>query len=447
MNLNLSPQPLQYTFMKNGKTKLPTGLKQLKWFDTPHRMFFTIIDGARSEIKYTKFNPGSRTHITTWLKKYYNWIPKSFTSKGNVKVSYETLEGLSHIPEANMLKDYLKLSKDHSQLSTGMGSLLNSYNPDTHCIHHRCDGMGTNTGRMAHSSPNVSQVPAQKEFRELFSCPKDYSIVGADLSGQELRVLAHFIYPYDNGAYAKAVLEGNKENGTDIHTMNMKAAELDTRDEAKTLIYAILYGASATKIGVNLIKEDTIVEYTSQEFSKMKTKVEKRVINLDGELFFPISKDELMPYTDRLIESAIFGERIYNKFIDKTVGYKDLKDKYTKYADTHGYIIGVDGRRLTVRSSHSVLNLLFQGTAAVVSKQWNINAEEMFKAKYNKGYMKDFWQNAVIHDEIQYSVKNELILEFKPLLEQAATFISKQLNLNVPMAAEAASGQSWYDCH
>ena len=95
--------------------------------------------------------------------------------------------------------------------------------------------------------PNLGQVPAVsvpygKQFRELFTVPKNKSLVGCDVSGLELRILGHYIAKFDNGAYADVVVNG------DIHTENQKLAGLDTRDQSKRFLYAWLYGAGVSKI-------------------------------------------------------------------------------------------------------------------------------------------------------------------------------------------------------
>ena len=88
---------------------------------------------------------------------------------------------------------------------------------------------------MSSFAPNLQQVPSVRaefgpECRELFTVPQGYKLVGADLSGIELRVLAHFLD--DGGQYADEILKG------DIHTSNMKAFGLNDRSQAKVAIYA-----------------------------------------------------------------------------------------------------------------------------------------------------------------------------------------------------------------
>src|SRR5690606_31621074 len=182
----------------------------------------------------------SRTHIYKRLKDKYNWKPKEFTEKGTPKVSEEVLESLPY-PEAELLNEYLMIQKRISQLAEGHSAWLKMVRPDGR-IYGSVITNGAVTGRMTHNSPNLAQVPAVnvpygKECRSLFTVPDDRVLVGADASGLELRCLAHYMARFDKGAYARELLEG------DIHTANQKAAGLPTRDNAKTFIYAFLYGA------------------------------------------------------------------------------------------------------------------------------------------------------------------------------------------------------------
>ena len=137
------------------------------------------------------------------------------------------------------------LQKRIGQLAEGNAAWLRLVDKDGK-LRHVINPQGTVTGRMSSFSPNLQQVPAVRaefgaECRELFTVPRGYQLVGADLSGIELRVLAHFLN--DGGAYGREILEG------DIHTANMKAAGLSSRDQAKTMIYALCYNAGDQRLG------------------------------------------------------------------------------------------------------------------------------------------------------------------------------------------------------
>ena len=94
--------------------------------------------------------------------------------------------------------------------------------------------------RCAHRKPNLAQVPADKEFRELFTASPGMTMVGADLSGIELRMLAHYLGRYDGGRYADILLND------DIHQVNADKIGI-TRRQVKTVTYAFLYGAGNEK--------------------------------------------------------------------------------------------------------------------------------------------------------------------------------------------------------
>jgi DNA polymerase I-like protein with 3'-5' exonuclease and polymerase domains len=110
-------------------------------------------------------------------------------------------------------------------------------------IHHHCS-VSTNTFRCAHRKPNLAQCPADKEFRELFIASPRHTMVGADLSGIELRMLAHYLGRYDGGRYADILLND------DIHQVNADKIGI-TRRQVKTVTYAFLYGAGNEKIGTS----------------------------------------------------------------------------------------------------------------------------------------------------------------------------------------------------
>lgn len=176
-----------YTHYKNGRIKLPAKTKY-KFFTEPHKLHYSYTLGEYQPIKLTKFNPGSRQHIERWLKDMYGWTPTEFTSKGTSKIDAETLKNLEY-PEATLLKQYLKLVKDISQLSGTDNSLISCYYDKTHSIHGSVDTLGTVTRRATHYAPNLSQTPKKDpskgqdgEFRKLFTVPEGWVFVGADAS-------------------------------------------------------------------------------------------------------------------------------------------------------------------------------------------------------------------------------------------------------------------------
>ena len=214
--MDLAPYTIPHLkFFKNGKVKL-VGVSTIKWFDSPHRTILVTKEGEYQKLAYTVFNPGSRDQIIRWMEEDFNYTFPFYTAKGSPKADADSLESMDH-PAGKLLKRYLKLGKDQSQLSEDTkGGWLKHYRGSSHSIHHRVDLLGAVTHRASHSSPNLAQVPAGKAFRELFSAPPGQVIVGADLKNIELRVLAHYLAPYDNGKYAEAVLS------KDMHWLTWK---------------------------------------------------------------------------------------------------------------------------------------------------------------------------------------------------------------------------------
>lgn len=182
--------------------------------------------------KVIEFNPGSRDQIAQRLVEKYGWEPKEFTPAGKPKVDEDTLKGLPY-PEAQTLAEYFLLEKRIGQLAEGDQAWLKLERNGF--IHGSINTNGAVTGRCTHNSPNIAQVPGAqspygKECRSLFGVKDGFKFVGVDLSGLELRCLAHFMARWDDGEYGHELLNG------DIHTKNQLAAGLPTRANAKTFI-------------------------------------------------------------------------------------------------------------------------------------------------------------------------------------------------------------------
>jgi len=274
---------------------------------------------------YDEFNLGSRKQIAKYLINF-GWKPTVLTEKGSVKVDEVVLEDVD-IPEAKLIARYLMLQKRISMLN----SWLDALNEDTHSIHSRVHTLGTVTNRMSSSNPNLQQVVASdkeygQEMRSLFTVPEGKVLVGADLSGLELRCLAHYMNDPD---YTNEILTG------DIHTKNQESAGLGTRNEAKRFIYAYLYGGGDDLIG-------KIVGGGKKE-----------------------------------------GRKIKKKFLDNTPALKKLR-KMVEQASERGYIKALDGRHIRIRSSHSALNFLLQSAGSIIAKRSWVIFHQKCKLPYKQ---------------------------------------------------------------
>ena len=295
-----------------------------------------------SRIDFPMFNLGSRQQIGRHLQ-YFGWKPKQFTEKGQAIVDESVLREVKGIPEAALIGEYLMIQKRIAQVQ----SWIEAVKEEDGRVHGYVNPNGAVTGRMTHSSPNMGQIPAVyspygRECRDVWMVPEGYKLVGMDASGLELRMLAH--YMNDEG-YTNEVLNG------DIHTANQLAAGIETRDMAKTFIYAFLYGAGDAKIG-------SIVGGTAKD-----------------------------------------GKRLKEKFLSNTPALAILRER-VGVAAGRGYVLGLDRRRVYVRSAHAALNTLLQSAGAIVMKKALCLLNEyaiLWGIDYN------FIGN--IHDEIQTEVR------------------------------------------
>ena len=344
--------------------------------------------GKPLKSKVTPFNPGSRQQIAERLQGLGVKFTQE-TEKGSTIVNEKVLEGID-LPEAKLIARYLMLQKRISQVS----SWFDVVKPDGR-VHGRVITNGAVTGRMTHHSPNMAQVPSSSseygaECRELWTVEVGNKLVGADASGLELRMLAHYM---QDKAYIKTVCEGKQEDGTDVHTMNMKAAGLTSRNQAKTFIYAFLYGAGAGKIG-------SIIGGSSAD-----------------------------------------GHLLMTRFLRNTPALEALKEVVSNAA-TKGWVRGLDGRHLMVRSEHSALNTLLQGAGAIVMKKALI----ILQKKINCGIINaSFCAN--VHDEWQIEVPQEDAERVGRMAVESIEEAGKHFNLRCPLTGEYNVGNNWKDTH
>ena len=344
----------------------------------------TVVE-LKTKTKYIPFNIGSRQQIASRLIEL-GWKPKQHTDKGNIIINEAVLDKID-MPEAKKFSRFFLLQKRIAQIK----SWIEACDDRDGRVHGRVMTLKTITGRMSHHSPNMAQIPAVrspygKECRDCWTVdnPYTHSIVGTDASGLELRCLAHLM---NDTTFTDILLTG------DIHTHNMKMAGLTDRDQAKTFIYAFMYGAGASKIG-------QIVGAGAKE-----------------------------------------GQQLINKFLSSMPALKRVRDAVTKAA-SKGTIKGIDGRRLHIRSPHSALNTLIQGAGAVVCKVWLCN---MNKRISRTGI--DAKLVASIHDEYQFEVSNKVINKFGQLTKDAMKDTEKQLQMRCPLDNEWKVGKTWAETH
>mgnify|MGYP002641324873 FL=1 len=338
--------------------------------------------GKRLKDKVEVFNPGSRKQIAERLMAL-GWKPNKHTEKGTVVIDESVLETIDR-PEARLFEEYLLLQKRITQAEKWI-----DYADNSSRVHGSVITNGAITGRMSHSKPNMAQIPSVsspygKECRSVWTVEDGNRLVGIDASGLELRMLAHYMKDED---YTNEILSG------DIHTKNMEAAGLTNRDQAKTFIYAFLYGAGPAKIGA-------IVGGGEKE-----------------------------------------GRKLINSFLANTPSLKNLRSKVDRVSQ-QGWLPGLDGRRLIVRSQHAALNTLLQGAGAIVMKKALILLTEKLKCDRIHG---SFVAN--VHDEWQIETTKEFSESVGQLGVQAIQEAGLALKLRCPLDGEYKIGTNWASTH
>ncbi|NBX48548.1 DNA polymerase [bacterium] len=372
--------------------------------------------GRQLKTEVTVFNPASRTQISQRLRAKYPEITFESTEKGKPKVDDDVLEYLGQkYPEAKLLAEYQLFNKRLGQIAEGKEAWLK------HCqiykdgrIHGEVITNACISGRCSHKRPNMAQVPSVghafgAECRALFYAPDGWLLVGADASGLELRALGSWLAYFDDGEYASLV----STEGFDIHTYNAKlfgiyngVGEISkaTRDLSKRLIYCILYGGGAKKTGSIISPDET----------------------------------EDTQYRQ--------GKKTIDTFYRNLPAIKKLKDLIDERITQRGYLTGIDGRRLQIRSKHSALNQLLQSTGAIAVKK---ATTILYNDLSNEGlvFAKDWGFVAHVHDEYQALVKPEYVDLYTRLAIDSFRKSGEYFDLKCPLTGEARTGRNWQETH
>lgn len=350
----------------------------------------------------TEFNPASTAELATEMTRLYGWKPRKdeMTPTGKPMLDEKILSKINN-PLARSVLTYRTINKRKEFVKSWMGFLIGDR------VHGGVITNGAPTGRMAHSEPNMAQIPKVKkgpdkqilrglaggfgyESRDCWKARDGWVLVGADASGLELRMLANRMWKYDNGEYARLVLE------TDIHISNKQFTGLDDRDKNKTFIYGLVYGAGDAKTGL-----------------------------LVG-------------------GSAAKGRAIKKRFEEKVPAYAKVKQEIQGlYIKNNKVLYGLDGRPLPVRSDYAALNTWLQSDGAVVMKQALICFHESAQALYAGRYA----YCANVHDEFQIECEPEIAHDLGKLMVSSITKAGVVLGIKIRLDGEYKVGKTWAETH
>lgn len=438
-------------FGKNGRELKPyVGPPQIEY--NPDWPFVPIV--------WTTFNPKSKRHLGDRLQAVYNWQPTEWVGKNKdqAKVDETTLRSIpsSVLPDdlREVILEFEVNKKTLGQLSDGTKSWIGLVQPDGR-IHGRMDTLGTVSHRGAHMDPNKGQVPAvtRKENEDGeetivlgwkggfgFECRSlwrpgrpGWWQTGVDCSGLELRLLGHYLYPYDGGEFARRV----STPGLDIHAENAKITGL-SRSDTKTVTYAFLYGAGALMIGLGVgVPEDQIEELANSPAARAYIAWAKKAM-----------RNKFVMPDQHTLAHIVKGQQVKAAFLAGITGLKELQTDLKEEAAKYGFIRALDGRKLAVRSPHVVLNLALQGGGAIVCKEWMLETDNLLTRHYGLAHDEDFGQMAWVHDELQFEHREEAHGQIiQEASKRAIRNVAASLEFRGELDTDGRTGRNWAETH
>lgn len=336
------------------------------WFslDPELRSSDGFVAGPFSRIEFHELRLGQMDHVKKYLADI-GWKPDDWTMKKvngqwikmSPKLTDSSLEPLGQT--GKMIGDYYMMRQRRAMVE-GWIEMVKEWGDGR--LHGDMFTIGTPSFRCRHKGivniPGV-HAPFGKELRSLLTCEKGRKVIGADSAGNQFRGLAHYM---DDEDFAKSVIEGKEEDGTDAHSRNAAVLGI-SRKKAKNFIYAYLFGAGNAKL---------------------------------GEVITGVRNPKV-------------GKEADNKFKAAFPKLAALKKKLQVEYDTAklktgvGFITGADGRRIIVGSDHQLLNYLLQTLEGITCKAALVY-------QYNKIKelgLKDTYPVLFYHDETGWVTPSE----------------------------------------
>lgn len=271
----------------------------------------------------------------------------------------------------------------------------------------------TDTARATHRNiVNIPKVGSYfgAEMRKIFSTREGMVLVGTDSDSCQLRMLGARIKNHD---YIKAITTGDKSKGTDLHSMTRKIGELESRDNAKNVIYCLLFGGGDTKLGKTAKKPGQGAELRQKLYR-----------GFDG-----------------------LGEHMEDLKAEwKATAKRRHNAKFNRMEYYNGFITGLDGRPIRVPYEHQLLVYELQSDEAIMMSAAYIKAN-LECEKRGWVYGEDYGFVAWYHDEFTIECKPELADEVGKISAEAIAWAGRHFDILCPHIGEPAVGRNWKEIH
>ncbi|GKW24389.1 DNA polymerase I [Pectobacterium polonicum] len=363
------------------------------------------LETAAYELAGEEFNLSSTKQLQGILYEKQKLPILKKTPKGAPSTNEEVLAELAlDYPLPKLILEYRGLAKLKSTYTDKLPLMINPATKRVHTSYHQAV---TATGRLSSSDPNLQNIPVRNDegrrIRQAFIAPKGYSIVAADYSQIELRIMAHL--SGDKGllnAFANG-LDIHRATASEVFGIALDKVTSEQRRSAKAINFGLIYGMSA----------------------------------------FGLSRQLNIPRSE--------SQKYMNLYFERYPGVQDYMERTRQQAAEHGYVSTLDGRRLYLPDIHSrnamarkgaeraAINAPMQGTAADIIKKAMIAIDDWLQKEAPK--VKMIMQ---VHDELVFEIHDSVIEES---ISKIKVLMEGCMQLNVPLQVDIGTGMNWDQAH
>ncbi|MEC5320679.1 DNA polymerase I [Brenneria populi subsp. brevivirga] len=363
------------------------------------------LEAQAYELAGEEFNLSSTKQLQGILYEKQKLPVLKKTPKGAPSTNEEVLAELAlDYPLPKLILEYRGLAKLKSTYTDKLPQMINPSTKRVHTSYHQAI---TATGRLSSSDPNLQNIPVRNDegrrIRQAFIAPEGYSIVAADYSQIELRIMAHL--SGDKGLL-RAFSEGkdiHRATAAEVFGLELDKVTSEQRRSAKAINFGLIYGMSA----------------------------------------FGLSRQLNIPRSE--------SQKYMNLYFERYPGVQDYMERTRQHAAEQGYVTTLDGRRLYLPeiasrnamarkgAERAAINAPMQGTAADIIKKAMIAIDGWLQK--DRPLVKMIMQ---VHDELVFEVHDSVLNEAKNKIRE---LMEGCMQLNVPLRVDIGTGLNWDEAH